>query len=177
MTSNTDLYRAARDQLVDVIRDYAKAVEVFAWPQVTGVFNWATDWFDVIARGNERTALWIVEEGGEEHKISFAEMADASDRVATWLGRLGVGKGDRVILMLGNQVELWEAMLAVAKLGAIIMPTTGALGAADLADRISRGGARFVIANAADTAKFDAPELKEVPGEYVRIIVGGAAEG
>ena len=65
MTTNTDLYRAARDQLVDVIGDYDKAVEAFAWPQLTGAFNWATDWFDVIARGNERTALWIVEEGGE----------------------------------------------------------------------------------------------------------------
>ena len=82
-------------------------------------------------------------------------MADRSDRVATWLRSLGVGKGDRVILMLGNQVELWESMLAVAKLGAVIMPTTGALGSADLADRIARGGARFVIANAADAAKFD----------------------
>src|SRR4029079_10340793 len=172
MTSNTDLYRAARDQLVDVIGDYAKAVEVFAWPQVTGVFNWATDWFDVIARGNERTALWIVEEGGEEHKISFAEMADASDRVATWLGRLGVGKGDRVILMLGNQVELWEAMLAVAKLGAVIMPATGALGPADLSDRITRGGARFVIANDEDTVKFD-----DVAGDYTRVAVGAPVEG
>ena len=128
-------------------------------------FNWATDWFDVIARGNDRTALWIVEEGGGEQKISFAEMADRSDRVATWLAALGVGKGDRVILMLGNQVELWEAMLAVAKLGAVIMPTTGALGPADLADRITRGGARFVIANAADTAKFD-----DVAGDYTRIV-------
>ena len=99
--------------------------------------------------------MWIVEEDGDEQKVSFAEMADRSDRVATWLAALGVGKGDRVILMLGNQVELWEAMLAVAKLGAVIMPTTGALGPADLADRITRGGARFVIANAADTAKFD----------------------
>ena len=76
MTTNTDLYRAARDQLVDVIGDYDKAVEAFAWPQVTGAFNWATDWFDVIARGNDRTALWIVEEGGDEQKISFAEMAE-----------------------------------------------------------------------------------------------------
>ena len=50
-------------------------------------------------------------------------MAERSDRVATWLAQQGIGKGDRVILMLGNQVELWEAMLAVAKLGAIIMPT------------------------------------------------------
>ena len=155
MASNTDIYRSARDQLVDLIRDYDKAVETFSFPRLTGAFNWATDWFDVIARGNDRTALWIVEEDGGEQKISFAEMAERSDRVATWLAELGVGKGDRVILMLGNQVELWEAMLAVAKLGAIIMPTTGALGSADLVDRITRGGAKFVIANAADTAKFD----------------------
>src|SRR5215510_10620915 len=132
MTTNTDLYRTARDQLVDLIGDYDKAVAAFAWPQLTGTFNWATDWFDVIARGNDRAALWIVEEGGDEQKVSFAQMAERSDRVATWLATWGVGKGDRVILMLGNQVELWEAMLAVAKLGAMIMPTTGALGPTDL---------------------------------------------
>ena len=172
MTTNTDLYRTARDQLVEVIGDYDEAVEAFAWPQLTGAFNWATDWFDVIARGNGRTALWIVEDGGDEHKISFAEMADASDRVAAWLGRLGVGKGDRVILMLGNQVELWESMLAVAKLGAVIMPTTGALGPADLTDRITRGGAKFVIANDEDAAKFD-----DVAGDYTRIVVGHAVDG
>ena len=172
MTTNTDLYRTARDQLVEVIGDYDEAVEAFAWPQLTGAFNWATDWFDVIARGNGRTALWVVEEGGDEHKISFAEMADASDRVAAWLGRLGVGKGDRVILMLGNQVELWESMLAVAKLGAVIMPTTGALGPADLTDRITRGGAKFVIANDEDAAKFD-----DIAGDYTRIVVGHAVDG
>lgn len=171
MTTNTDLYRTARDQLVDLIGDYGKAVEAFAWPQLTGTFNWAIDWFDVIARGNDRTALWIVEEDGDEQKVSFAEMADRSERVATWLATLGVGKGDRVILMLGNQVELWEAMLAVAKLGAVTMPTTGALGPADLVDRITRGGARFVIANDSDTAKFDG-----VGGDYTRIVVGAPVE-
>jgi acetyl-CoA synthetase len=172
MTTNTDRYRAARDHLVAVISDYDKAVDTFAWPRITGAFNWATDWFDVIARDNHRTALWIVEEDGSEHEVSFAELAESSDRVATWLQGLGVGKGDRVILMLGNQVELWEAMLAVAKLGAVIMPTTGALGPADLADRITRGGATFVIANDADTAKF-----VDVPGDYVRIVVGEAVPG
>lgn len=172
MSSNTDLYRSARDQLVDVIADYEKAVETFQWPRITGTFNWATDWFDVIAAGNDRPALWIVEADGTEHQVSFAQMAERSNRVAAWLSGLGVGKGDRVILMLGNQVELWEAMLAVAKLGAVTMPTTGALGPADLVDRISRGGARFVIANAADTPKFT-----EVDGDYTRIVVGEPAEG
>ncbi|MBX8687198.1 AMP-binding protein [Mycobacterium sp. 20091114027_K0903767] len=170
--SNTDRYRRARDQLVAGIGDYASAVEEFSWPQISGTFNWATDWFDAVARGNDRTALWIVEEDGSEQRVTFAEMADRSDRVAAWLQGLGVGKGDRVLLMLGNQVELWEAMLAIAKLGAIIMPTTGALGPADLSDRIARGGARFVIVNTADAVKF-----AEVSGEYVRIAVGQAPAG
>src|SRR5918995_736547 len=175
MTTNTDLYRTARDHLVAVIGDYAKAVETFTWPRLTGRFNWATDWFDVIAGDPvtaERTALWIVEQDGSEQKVTFADMARRSDRVASWPERLGVGKGDRVILMLGNQVELWEAMLAVSKLGAVIMPTTGALGPADLADRIDRGGAGYVIANAAD-----APKFADVPGDYQRIAVGDAPPG
>lgn len=169
---NTDLYRSARDQLVDVIADYDKAVETFEWPRITGTFNWATDWFDVIAADNHRPALWIVEADGSEQQVTFAQMSERSDRVAVWLSGLGIGKGDRVILMLGNQVELWEAMLAIAKLGAITMPTTGALGPADLTDRISRGGARFVIANTGDTAKFD-----DVEGEYTRIVVGEQVQG
>ncbi|MCG7607593.1 MULTISPECIES: AMP-binding protein [Mycobacterium] len=172
VASNTARYRGARDQLVATIADYGRAVDEFAWPQISGTFNWAVDWFDAIARGNDRTALWIVEEDGSERQVTFAEMAQRSDRVAAWLQGLGVGKGDRVLLMLGNQVELWEAMLAIAKLGAVIMPTTGALGPADLSDRIARGGARFVIVNTADAVKF-----AEVPGDYVRIAVGQAPAG
>ena len=74
----------------------------------------------------------------------------------------GVGKGDRVILMLGNQVELWESMLAVAKLGAIIMPTTGALGPADIADRIDRGGAQI-----RDRERRPTHRSSRVVGDYV----------
>lgn len=172
MTTNTESYRAARDGLLALATDYDAALRDFDWPRLTGEFNWATDWFDVIAAGNDRPALWIVEEDGSEQRVTFADMAARSDRVATWLAGLGVGKGDRVMLMLGNQVELWEAMLAVAKLGAVIMPTTGALGPADLSDRIERAGARFVIANHGDAGKFD-----EVPGDYTRIVVGEPVAG
>ncbi|MFF2146755.1 AMP-binding protein [Kitasatospora sp. NPDC058190] len=152
--------------------DHETALEEFHWPALEGRFNWAVDWFDVLARGNDATALWIVEEDGSEAKYSFDELARRSDQVAHWLAGQGVRQGDRVLLMLGNQVELWESMLAVMKLGAVIMPTTTALGPVDLADRIERGGARHVIANAADTAKFDA-----VPGAYTRVVVGGPVPG
>jgi acetyl-CoA synthetase len=81
--TNTDRYRAARDQLVAAITDYDAAWRTFEWPNLSCEFNWATDWFDAIARHNDRRALWIVEEDGAEQQISFSEMADRSDRVAS----------------------------------------------------------------------------------------------
>ncbi|MFB7669220.1 AMP-binding protein [Kitasatospora sp. NPDC056138] len=171
-SSATESYRAARDLLLGLSGEHPTALAEFRWPALHRRFNWAVDWFDAIARGNHGTALWIVEEDGSEARYSFDEMARRSDQVAHWLAGQGVRPGDRVLLMLGNQVELWESMLAVMKLGAVIMPATTALGTADLVDRIERGGARHVVANAADTAKFAA-----VPGSYSRTVVGGPVAG
>jgi acetyl-CoA synthetase len=168
----TETYRAARDRLLALRGDHAKAVAEFTWPAFDGPFNWAVDWFDSFAVGNDRTGLHIVEEDGVAGRYSFDTLAARSDQVANWLRTQGVAKGDRVILMLGNQVQLWESMLAVMKLGAVIVPTTTALGPADLVDRIERGGARHVVANAADTGKF-----ADVPGDYTRIAVGGGPAG
>jgi acetyl-CoA synthetase len=130
------------------------------------------DWFDAIAIGNERPALWIVEEDGSEEQYSFDRMRWRSDEVAAWLHSVGVEQGDHVMLMLGNRLELWESMLAIMKLGAVILPTTTLLSPADLADRLERGEVAHVIADASETAKFD-----EMEGDFGRIAVGGAVEG
>jgi acetyl-CoA synthetase len=170
--ARTAAYREARDTLVALAGQHERALAEFRWPELGERFNWAIDWFDAIARGNDRTALWIVEEAGSEQQVTFDAMATRSDKVAVWLSGLGVHRGDRVLLMLGNQVELWETMLAVAKLGAVIMPTTAALGPDDLRDRVDRGEARVVVANHGDVAKFD-----EVPGDYLRVCVGEECAG
>src|SRR5215470_6366093 len=162
----TEIYRASRDQLLSLRGERARAAAEFEWPRLGERFNWATDWFDVIARDNQRPGLLITEEDGSLTTRTFAELSRASDRLADWLAGHGVERGDRVILMLGNQVELWESVLAVMKLGAVIMPTTTALGPPDLADRIVRGRARHVVCNAGDTSKFD-----QIPGDYTRISV------
>ena len=165
--SATERFRAARDFLLQHREDYETAYEGFAWPRPDR-FNWALEWFDVIAAGNDRTALHIVEEDGSEAKVSFAEMSERSNRVANWLRAQGVRAGDRIIVMLGNQTELWETMLAAMKLRAVVIPATPLLGPADLRDRVERGRARHVLVRAADTAKFD-----DVPGDYTRIAIGG----
>jgi acetyl-CoA synthetase len=167
VTTTTERYRAARDLLQTLSADYSKAVAEFRWPEFGERFNWAIDWFDAVGRGVDRTALWIVEEDGSEAKYSFDEMCRRSDQVAAHLTAHGVGRGDRVLIMLNNQVELWEAMLAVMKIGAVILPTTTALGPAELVDRIERGGAKHVLVNTVDAGKFD-----DVPGEYGRFVIG-----
>jgi acetyl-CoA synthetase len=171
-SSSHQSYRAARDLLLDLRDDRDRALAEFRWPDLGDTFNWAVDWFDEIARGNDRPALVIVEEDGRSTRRSFDELARRSDQVAAWLGSQGVRRGDAVIVMLGNQVELWESMLAIMKLGAVIMPTTTAVGPADLVDRISRGGARYVLCNSSDTGK-----LAGVKGDYRRLSVGAVPVG
>ena len=171
-TENTKRFRAARDQLFALGHDYERAVAEFAWPKIGPTFNWAVEWFDVIAAGNNRTALWIVEEDGRERKVSFQEMSRRSDQVAGWLRGHGVHQGDRVLVMLANQVELWECVLAIMKLGAVIVPSATALGTAELVDRLDRGRIAHVIANSVDKAKFDG-----VDGDFSRISIGAPVEG
>jgi acetyl-CoA synthetase len=177
-------FRAARDLLLRHRADYDAARAEFSWPELDE-FNWALEWFDVIAAEHpDRTALRIVTspagsgsgtgpDGDHGTRISYLQMARRSDQVACWLREAGVRRGDRLLLMLGNIAPLWEVILAAMKLGAVIVPTSTLLGPADLADRIERGDVRHVVTESAHVPKF-----REVPGDWTRIAVeptvGGA---
>jgi hypothetical protein len=125
-----------------------------------------------MARGNDRPGLWLVDEGGGETKLSFAELAERSDRIANWLRALGVRRGDRLLLMLANLAPLWECMLAAMKLGAVIVPATTLLNRDDLLDRFARGRVRHFVTGADNAGKF-----ADLPGDYTRIAVGGGSTG
>jgi acetyl-CoA synthetase len=170
MTSSTDSFRAARDLLLTHREDYEAARREFAWPEL-GEFNWALDWFDVIAAEHpERPALRIV--GDDAASLTYGELAARSGQVANWLRGLGARRGDRVLLMLGNVAPLWEVILAAMKLGAVIIPASTLLQPADLVDRVARGQVRHVVT---DTA--GAPKFADVPGDWTRVVVGGSAAG
>jgi acetyl-CoA synthetase len=169
-------FLGARDFLFAHRTDYDTAYRDFRWP-VLDKFNWALDYFDPMARGNGKPALWLVDqsignEGGGEAKVSFAEMADRSSRVANYLRGLGVKRGDRVLLMLGNVVPLWEVMLAAMKLGAVTIPASTLLTRDDLIDRFDRGRARHVVTSPDYVGRF-----ADIAGDYTRIVTGGAVSG
>ncbi|PIB61659.1 AMP-binding protein [Pseudomonas sp. 2822-17] len=150
----THPFLAARDFLLAHRTDYAIAARDFRWPQLDA-FNWALDYFDVMAEGNSANALWIVEEDGSEQRYSFQQLAARSNQVANHLRAVGVRRGDRVLLMLGNDVALWVTMLAAFKLGAVVIPATALLNPDDLRDRIERGQVRHLVVGEAHVGKFD----------------------
>ena len=168
-TQGTTAYRAARDLLLQHREDYDAARSQFSWPELDE-FNWALDWFDVIAAEHPDTGALRVVTSGSDTRLSYAEIAARSNQVANWLRGLGVSRGDRVLLMLGNIAPLWEVILAAMKLGAVIIPASTLLGPEDLADRIARGDVRHVITESALTPRFHG-----LPGNWTRIAVGGSA--
>jgi len=169
---STEEFKSARDFLLAVGENYDFARAGFKWPRPKR-FNWALDWFDAeLAKGEHgaRPALKILGDGVET--LGFGELSAISSRLANGLRGLGARRGDRMLLMLGNVAPLWVAMLAAMKLGLVVIPATTLLTGADIADRLARGRARFVIADGADAAKFAG--LGE---DFVRIAVGGGSAG
>jgi acetyl-CoA synthetase len=171
----TQTFRAARDFLLAHREDYAAAYAGFQWPKLEK-FNWALDWFDQIAVGDRRdqAALWVMYEDGRknEDKLTFAELSERSNRIANYYRGLGVKRGDRVLLMLGNIPPLWETMLAMIKLGAVIIPATTLLTANDVADRIARGRVRHIVC-AAELP----PKIEQACGDCTRVAIGGKVAG
>lgn len=168
----TEQFRAARDRLLELRTDYTGAREEFRWPRFTE-FNFALDWFDQVARDPSRAdsnALVIVEQDGSSVRRTWADLSARSGQVANWMRSIGMKRGEKMIVMLGNRVELWEIMLAGIKLGMVMIPTTTQMTHLDLQDRVERGGARWALAGRGDTQKFE-----RVAGDYMVVHVDGDA--
>jgi len=167
--SGTERFRAARDFLLANRTDHEVAYRGFQWPKLDR-FNWALDWFDNIATGErcDQPAIWVVFEDGTETKLSFRQLSNRSSQVANYYRELGIARGDCVMVMLGNVPPLWETVLALIKLGAVILPATPLLSGGDLADRIKRGGVRHIVCATDCVPRFD-----HLGKHCTRIVVGG----
>ena len=168
-------FQEARAFLLKHRTDFDAAVKGFRWPDPVP-FNWALDWFDAELAANadsrDRTALWIVDAGHKETKLSFATLSRRSNQVANFLRAQGLKRGDHLLLLLGNVVPLWETMLAAMKLGVVVIPATTLLTPDELRDRLDRGKARVVVASQDQVAKFAG-----LGGDnLVRIVVGATSK-
>ncbi len=145
MSNEAAKFIEARDFFFNV-GSYEEAYEKFEWPRVTK-FNWATDYFDDMARGNQKDALIYCDESGGEKIVSFDKMSRRSSQVANFLNDLGLQKGDRVMIMMDTSVEIFEIILGIMKAGGAIIPAATLLSSNDISDRIERGNVKFIIAH------------------------------
>ena len=142
-------------------------------------FNFAFDIVDAIAEKKpDKVAMVHVSRNMEERKFTFRELSRSSSRVANYFKSLGIKKGDRVMLILRRHYQFWQAILALHKLGAIVIPATNLLVEHDLTYRFNAAGVSAIIctgtgkvAEEVDKALKDSPTLKH------RIIVDGVHEG
>ncbi|MER5639724.1 AMP-binding protein [Kitasatospora sp. NPDC002227] len=170
-------YRAARDLLLRLRGEPAAASAEFRWPRAES-FNWALEWFDVIADGNPQPALEVLGAPGPDgrvpvaEQVTFAELSMRSDTLAVELAELGVARGDRVLLLLGTRAALWESLLGCLKLGAVVVPTYQDVTREEALDRITRGRIRHLLCTGELAELTD-----ELPVPGMRVSTGGARPG
>src|SRR5437588_7525807 len=124
--------------------------------EVPEYFNFATDVIGKWASDPDKLAmLWIGQHGEEEH-ITFAQFFERSSRAANAFAKLGIKKGDRVLVMLPRIPEWWESVLGLMKLGAIPIPCTTLLTTKDIQFRAEAAEVQGIITDGDGAAKFDA---------------------
>ena len=124
------------------VEDYNKHLE-FIIPEN---FNFAYDVMDEWAKEKpDGLALLWTNDQGEEIRTTFAQLKEQSDQAASYLMSLGIGKNDPVMLILKRRYEWWVIMLALHKIGAIVIPATHMLTKKDIIYRNTRASVRAII--------------------------------
>ncbi|MDD1712527.1 MAG: AMP-binding protein [Methanoregulaceae archaeon] len=137
----------------DRYRDFSLYVPEF--------YNFGYDVVDAWAtKEPDKTALLWVNQQGTERQYSFRDMKRGSDAAARILHEIGIGKGDRVFVMLPRIPEWWILVVALIKLGAVYTPAPTLLTPHDITYRLQLGGFALVI-----TDRENAPKVQEAVRE------------
>ncbi|MEG1874598.1 MAG: AMP-binding protein [Angelakisella sp.] len=148
-------------------------------PVVPQNFNFAYDVVDEIAalQPDRRAMLWCNEQG-EEHCFSFDDLRRASNRTANFFAAKGIQKGDKVLVILKRHYQFWFTILALHKLGAIIIPATHLLTKKDIAYRLDAAKATAVVCTAdGEVSTAVEQAVEELARPVTKIMVRGCQDG
>ncbi len=154
--SELEVFIESRDILLKE-ENYEEARRKFRWPSVRN-FNWALDYFD--SRDAGRPALvWINDEllDSKDKKVfTYGKLRALSNSMANGLRELGgLGRGDVIMVMMGNKPELFISFLAIMKIGGTISPATTLLTPSDVEDRTKRANIKAIIADSTVADRVD----------------------
>src|SRR5690554_6639003 len=142
-------------------------------------FNFAYNIVDEWARTdpNKRALCWT-NDNGVHKDLTFGALKELSDRTASFLQSLGIGKGDMVMLILKRNIEFWQTILALHKLGAVAIPATHLLTDKDITYRNNAAGIKAIIATEDENLVTHVNlAMKDSPTVEQRIMVGESIPG
>ncbi len=142
-------------------------------------YNFAFDTVDALAKKNpDKLAMLHLDADKNERRFTFRDIKRASNQCANYFKALGIGKGDKVMLVLKRHYAFWFSILALHKLGAVAIPATNQLKSHDFTYRFRSAGVKAILcvggdgtADEVDLAAAECPELT------TKILVGGKKEG
>jgi acyl-coenzyme A synthetase/AMP-(fatty) acid ligase len=156
--------------------NYQELYDSFTWYEPSH-YNFATDVIDRWAnQDEEKLAIFWIDDKDNQKTRTFSEISDYSKRLANALSSKNVRRGDVIILMLGREIEWWEAFTASLRMGAVISPGTTQLSAKDIEYRINAASSSCIITNSANAEKIDQVE-SNCPTLHTKVLVDGQREG
>ena len=157
-------------------RDYGTLYQSFRW-QIPARYNIGVDVCDRWAEIDpSRTAIFNLGAGGAVEQVSYGALREASNRLANALAARGIGRGDRIALLLAQGPAVAVSHVAIYKLGANALPLAMLFGVAAIAHRLQDSGARALITNAQGLAKL-AARRDVAPGLEFVWSIDGPADG
>ena len=142
-------------------------------------FNFSYDVVDEIAKAepDRRAILWC-NPRGEEKVFTYGDLKYYSDKTANMLRSKGIGKGDMVMVILKRHYQFWFTILALHKLGAVIIPATFMLAKHDIVYRVNAADVKAVICTGDGEVAMHVDEaMPECPSLKIRIMVNGHRDG
>ena len=145
----------------------------------TEKFNFAFDIMDNLARRDPNgLALLHVSEDFTERRFTFKDIMEASNQAANYFTSLGIGKGDKVMLVLKRHYQFWFSILGLHKIGAVVIPATNQLMDHDFTYRFQAGDVKAILCTAdGETALHAERAMKEIGRDLIKVIVNGRREG
>ena len=145
----------------------------------TDKFNFGFDIVDAIAeKYPDKLAMLHLDVNKTERRFTFKDIKRASNQVANYFTSLGIGKGDKVMLVLKRHYQFWFCMIALHKLGAVAIPATNQLKDHDFEYRYNSANVKAIVCTAdGDTAEIAEAAAAKCPQVEKKILVGGEREG
>jgi len=145
----------------------------------TDHFNFAYDIVDALAEKiPEKRAMLYVDREKNERNFTFEEMSRYSSKTANYFASLGIKKGNRVMLVLKRHYQFWFSILALHKLGAVVIPATAQLKEEDFDYRFRTGDITAIVCTSEDSTGAEAEKAMEKGGyDLIKMMTGDARKG